>query len=162
MRPRKICVFVLSAMIVLSGCAARQKQVTNLPANVTLAEVQSWDAAVANLHKIAEFTSTARQTVIAFNRQGVFPDGPAYAITLQTLGKIDEIQLSASTVLKQSPNNFSGSTRFKLKEYMDQISAQVILLNANGVTGIKNDLSQQQVGQIISQITGMINLILLL
>jgi hypothetical protein len=98
--------------------------------------------------------------VIALNRQGVFPDGPEYATALQVLGKVDQIQLSASAFLKQTPNTFSDSTRAKVKEFMDQISEQITKLNTSGVTGIKNADSQQQVAQIIGEITGAISLIL--
>lgn len=158
--PKKISIVLLSMVLLLGGCAARVKNVTDLPPGVTLSQVQSWDSAVANLHKMATATSSVRQAIIATNKQGVFPDGQAYATTLQILGKIDEIQLAASAVLKQSPNNFSDSVRSKIKDYMEQISEQVTLLNTNGVTGIKNPTSQQQVAKTISEITGAVALIL--
>lgn len=154
-----ICATLILA-ISLSGCAARQQQVTNLPTGVTQAQAQNWDTAVANLNKVAEFTSSTRQAVIALNKQGVFPDGPAYVTTLQVLGKVDTLQLSASALLKQSPNNFSDTVKGQVKDYLFQIAAQISVLNTSGIIGIKNPSSQQQVAQLIAQLTGVVDIIL--
>lgn len=159
MRTMNVCA-VLLLMVSLAGCAARQKNVTNLPPGVTLTEVQQWDQAVANLDKIASFTSTARQAVIASNKDGAFPDGPAYTTTLQSLGKVDEFQLAASTILKASPNTFSASTKLQVQTLLQQISQQLVTLNSNGVVGIKNPTTQQQVGSLLTNISAAVALIL--
>jgi hypothetical protein len=153
---------VLLVAVALSGCAARVKTVTNLPAGVTQQQAQSWDTAVANVHKIADGTSAARQAVIAANKQGVFPDGPAYITTLEVLGRVDKLQLASDAVLKQSPNNFSDSTKAKIQANMQQISAQLTTLNQEGLTGIKSSGTQQQVGQLITEVTSAVALILTL
>lgn len=159
MRNQKV-VAVLLLAVSLAGCAARQKTVTNLPAGVTMTEAQRWDAAVANLDRIASFTTSARQVVINLNRQGAFPDGPNYVTALQTLGKIDEFQLSASAVLKAAPGTFSASTKAQVQALLQQIQQQLAVLNSGGVIGIKDPSSQQQVNTLISNIAATATLIL--
>jgi hypothetical protein len=153
---------VLLLAVSLTGCAARQKTVTNLPAGVTMTEAQQWDSAVANLDRIASFTSSARQTVITLNKQGVFPDGPLYVSFLQGIGKVDELQLSASTILKAAPGQFSASTKSQVASLLQQISQQLNALNTNGVAGIKNPSSQQQVTSLLANIGAAVTLILTL
>jgi len=152
----------MAAIMIFAGCAARIKTVTDLPAGVTLQQAQSWDSAVANLHKIATATSTLRQAVIALNKSGVFPDGPAYASTLNAIVKIDQLQLAASTLLRQAPQNFGAPVKAQVADYVQQISAQLSLLNTQGVTGIKNTSSQQQIAQLISEISAAVQLVLAL
>ena len=148
---------VLAAIMALAGCGARVKTVTDLPTNVTQTQAQSWDTAVANLHKIATATSTLRQAVIALNHQGVFPDGPAYASTLNAIVKIDQLQLAADALLRQAPQNFGQPVRAQIADYVQQISAQVAQLNE---TGIKDANSQKQIAQLISEISSATALIL--
>lgn len=160
MKRNRAVVAVLLLTVSLAGCAARQKNVTNLPAGVTLTEAQQWDTAVANLDKIASFTSSARQTVISLNKQGVFPDGPNYVTSLQVLGKVAQLQLSASTLLKAAPGNFSVSTKGQVQALLQEISQQLTVLNTNGVTGIKDPSSLQQVNSLISNLGAAVALIL--
>lgn len=158
MRTNVLAVLVLS--LAIGGCAARVKTVTNLPAGVTQAQAQNWDSAVANLDKIASAVSSARQAVIAANKGGVFPDGKPYITTLETLGKIDQLQLSASAILKASPNNFSDSVKGQVADYMNQIAQQILVLNSQGTTGIKDANTQQTVAKFIGQITAAVALVL--
>jgi hypothetical protein len=160
MKNRPFAVLFLCFALAFGGCAARVKTVTNLPPGVTQVQAQNWDSAVQDLSTIANVTSTARQTVIELNKSGLFPDGNNYATTLEVLGKIDQLQLSASTVLKQSPNNFNDSTKAQIRDYMQQISAQILTLNTQGVTGIKDQTSLQKVNGLIAEITGAVALIL--
>src|ERR1700739_884814 len=91
------------AFLFFCGCAARQKNITNLPAGVTETQVQNWDTAVATLDKIAQTTSTLRQAIIALNQSKVLPDGTVYGSILTSLGKIDQAQIDAVSYLKAQP-----------------------------------------------------------
>jgi hypothetical protein len=155
---RFLLVFLFA--VALSGCAARVKNVTDLPPGVTQKQAQDWDVAVQRLGQIATVTTTARQAIIGVHQNGLLPDGPNYVNALTAVGKIDEIQLAASNVLKQAPNNFSDPVKGQVKDYMTQIAAQVQILNQSGVTGIKNPNSKQQIGDLITQITGFAAMIL--
>lgn len=157
---RPFLAVVLCVAVSLTGCAARVKNVTNLPPGVTLTEAQDWDSAVANLQRINAVVTDARTEVIALHTSGVFPDSPAYVATLTSLGKIDQIQISAANVLKQAPGNFTDSTRGQIKDYMSQISAEVLNLNTAGVTGIKNPTNLQNVSKVIGEISTVVSLIL--
>lgn len=153
---------VVGGIMILTGCAARVKTVTDLPAGVTQTQAQQWDTAVANLHKIATVTSTLRTSVIALNKAGTFPDGAAYATALQTIQKIDQIQLAASAVLRQAPQNFDAPTKTKIADYMQQISAQIATLNTQGVTGIKDPAGVQSINSMINDLSAAASLVLAL
>lgn len=142
------------------GCAARVKTVTNLPAGVSNSEVVNWDAAIANLQKIATATSGARQAVISLNKSGVFPDGPAYATTLADIGKIDQVELTASNFLQGVPDNWGQSTQTQVSGYVSAIEAAVTDLTKNGTVGIKDSKSQSTVTAYAQQIGALVNFIL--
>jgi nitrous oxide reductase accessory protein NosL len=149
----------LSAAL-LTGCAARQSTITNLPVGVTQAQVQGWDSAVANLNKIAVANSGLRQAVIGLHNTNVFPSGSAYITTLTIIGKIDQIENAGTVYLQGVPKDWSVPTQTKIKDYMQQISALLQQLNSQGITGIKNASSQQQINTLISEITSSVTLIL--
>jgi hypothetical protein len=157
-RYRFIVVLALAAC--LSGCAARTKTITNLPPGVTQQQAQSWDSAVADLDKLSQAVSAVRVAVIDLNKQGVFPDGPHYVTALQIIGKIDQLEISAAAVLQQSPQNFDASAKTKVADYLTQISQQLVLLNNEGATGIKNPGSLQTINTLIAQIPAIIALII--
>lgn len=159
MRTVRSVVLVLVAFSFL-GCAARVKNVTNLPPGVTQKQAQDWDSAVQKLSQISALTSAARSAIIELHTAGLVKDGPSYVTALTVTGKVDELQLSASAVLKQSPNNFSDSTKAQVQDYVKQIAAQLQTLNQTGVTGIKNPNSQQQIGDLINQLVALTGLIL--
>ena len=150
---------VLCLVVSLSGCAAKTN-VTNLPPGVTQSQVQAWNTAVTNLNLIASTVSTARQTVISLNQSGIFPSGAEYNTTLQVLGKIDTLEISAAAILEQTPQNFSATTKQQVQALVTQISQQLLTLNASGVTGIKNPTSLQTVNNLIAGITSAVALIL--
>jgi len=151
---RKICTFLLacSLTVAIAGCAARVKTVTNLPAGVTQTQVQNWDAAVADLQKIASVTTSLRQSVISLNKAGVFPDGPAYADTITGIGKIDELQIEASNYLQSVPSDWSLPTQQKILAETQQIQAILTDMTNTGIVGIKDPASQSQVATLISNI----------
>ncbi len=150
----------IALLLLISGCAARNKTVTNLPTNVTLAQVQNWDTAVADLDRFSTAITTARQTVISLNKQGVFPDGPQYIATLNGLGRADQLEVEAATFLKGVPNDWSQSTQSEFSAYVTQISAALSDIVKQGTVGIKNPTSQQQVVALISNAAAIIGIVL--
>lgn len=144
----------------LSGCAARVKTVTNLPAGVTVQQVQSWDSAVADLDKFATAVSGVRQTVTNFNKTGAFPDGPAYVATLQGIGKANQIEIEAAAFLKGVPNDWTQPTQQKFASYVAQIAAALNSTIKDGIPGIKNASSQQQVTQLITNAAAIVGIVI--
>jgi len=160
MTGRRFAIFAfLVSSFVLSGCAARQKNVTNLPAGVTLAEVQHWDSAVANLDKIAQTTSTARKAVMDLNQQGLV-SGEYYGTILTSFGKIDQLQIDAVQFLKMQPKNWSVSTQLKVKNDLALMQSELQNLTQQQILGIKNAGAQKQVGALVTEIGDLAALIL--
>jgi len=168
-RKRFAIVAFLISSFVLTGCAARQKTVTNLPAGVTQAQVQSWDAAVANLDKIAQTVSTLRQAVIALNQQTVtdstgthkiLPDGSTYVAILTSIGKIDQAEIDASAYLKAQPQNWGVDAQTKVKNEIAIIQQELAAINTQQLAGIKSQSAQNQVQQLINNLGGLAALIL--
>jgi hypothetical protein len=143
----------------LLSCAA-QKTVTNLPPGVTQTQVQQWDSAVQDLDKIAQVTTTLRQTVIALNKQGVIPDGKVYGEMLTAIGKIDQAQISASSLLRAYPQTWTPGLAAQIQQYVNIISAQLTSITQSGLAGIKDTNSQKQVTALIAEITAAVNLVL--
>ena len=161
--------FLCVGFLLLDGCSARQKTVTNLPPGVTQGQAQSWDTAVANLDKIANSTSTLRQAVIALNTatvtdaQGthkVIPDGATYAAILTSIGKIDQAEQDAVQYLRAQPQNWGISTQARIKNDVALIQAELSNITQQQLTGIKNSAAQQQVQGLISTIGNSALLIL--
>jgi hypothetical protein len=164
-----ICLLVISAIFlvgILCGCAARQKNVTNLPPGVTLSQVQKWDAAVADLDKIASTTSVLRQAIQALNTATVtdstgthkiIPDGAVYGQMLTALGKVDQSQIAAATFLKSYPQTWDGTLQAKLSAYMNDISGALNSLNQAQLLGIKNAGAQAQVQQLIAGVVNAVS-----
>jgi len=142
------------------GCAARVKNVTNLPAGVTLTETQQWDTEVANLHKIADTVSALRQAVIGVRAAGGYPDDKAYAITLQALARIDQVELQAVAFLKSAPQTFGTGQKATIKFYVQTIAQELLTLNTAGVTGIKNPDSLKQVNALLTEVSSVASLVL--
>ena len=156
---------VIIALLVaweLGGCAARVTTVTDLPAGVTQQQAQSWDSAVANLHKIAATTSTLRQAVIGLNRSGAFPDSPAYVKTLQVIANADVLELNAVNFLKKTPKEFGGTQRQFVDAQIRAMLTELNDINAEGLTGIKNPDAQKQVSSLLAEIIAGANLVLAL
>lgn len=147
--------------ITLTGCAARTKNVTNLPAGVTLKQAQDWDSAIANLHKVASTVSTLRQTLTDVHNSGVLSN-EYYADGLRAIAHVDQLELSAENVLRQSPQNFSLATKQKVNGFIQQIIVEIEHLNEAGTTGIKNANSLKQVDNLLAEMAAVVNIILAL
>lgn len=148
------------AAVLLSGCASRVKNVTNLPPGVTVAEVQAWDAEVAALHKIAAVTSTLRQGIIGLEQAGAFPDSVAYVNALRGVAKIDQLELAASDYLKQKPEYFGATQKEKVKGILEDIGKEIATLNVQSLAGIKNTDKQKQINLLVQDVTAAVGLAL--
>jgi len=140
---------LLVSSLCFSGCAARQKNITNLPANVTQTQVQNWDTAVANVDKISTVTTALRQAVIGLRTQGVITDDKVYAAILTSLGRVTLLQVDAANYLKAQPNNWGVDTQTKVKNDLALIQAELNAITQQQLVGIKNVSAQQQVQQLI-------------
>jgi hypothetical protein len=145
-------VAVLAGIMVLSGCAARVKNVTDLPPDVTLVQAQQWDTAVANLHKIAVSTSTLRKIAIDLNKQGVLPDGPAYSSILTAIAKVDRLQLADEGFLRQAPHNFGAPVKAQIAADSQTIADLMTPLIASGTLDVKDTATKTQLTQLFSEI----------
>ena len=154
-------VFFISLLsATLCGCAIRTRNVTNLPAGVTQAQAQAWDSEVATLDKVAAATSALRQAVIALEKQGAFPDTVAYVKALQTVAKIDQAELAASTYLKQQPEYFGVPQKQKVQGLLNDIGSQIQGLNLQTRVGIKDPASQNQLSAVVADLTNVVNIAL--
>jgi hypothetical protein len=145
--------------VAFGGCAARVKNVTNLPPGVTLKEVQDWDAAVADLHKIAVTVSKAHQVLAELHEYGAATDG-YYVEAIRVIGHVDQLELSAEAVLRNAPQHFAEGTKGQVKNYVDQIATELQHLNSLGATGIKNQKSQDKVNQLVRECLAVVGLVL--
>jgi len=154
------------ALIFAGGC--QHQAVTNVPAGVTVNQVQAWDSAVKDLGTIATLTHTAQQLVVTLNTttvtvngvpQIVFPSGAAYNATLTDLARIDQAQIEASEFLKTVPQNWSADTKTKIANYITTITAALADATANGLVGVKNANSQAQLQGFLNDISSTANLI---
>jgi hypothetical protein len=164
MRNKKLLGVFLACTLAACGCASRVTHVTQLPPGVTEQQAQNWDAAVANLHKVASTVATLHKSLT--NLHGAQYDGKPvlsdeyYADALRAIAHIDQLELSAETVLRQSPKNFSLGAKQQVGAYVQQISAELAQLNGAGALGIKNSKSQQTIGNLLSEATAIVGLIL--
>lgn len=159
-----LCVIVaacLAAVIFGGGCAGRYSSVTGLPAGVTQAQAKSWDAAVANLHKIALSTSFVRQGITDVNAATPL-DKEYYGSFLGYVAKVDELQLSASALLRQRPEYFGASEKVTVGKYATDILAELDKLTALGVTGIKNPDSAKRISGLLGDLTAAAKIVLAL
>jgi hypothetical protein len=161
---RTFLALCLTSSLLFTGCAARVKNVTNLPPGVTVQQAQTWDTAVANLHKIASTVSTFRQTLTDLHA-AQYDGAPVlsdvyYSEALRVIGNIDRMELSAEGALRQSPQNFSLTAKQQVSIYMGQITSDIQSLNAAGATGIKNPKSLQDVNKLLGEVSGIVALVL--
>ena len=159
---QRLLVFSFFAAVLLYGCASRVAHVTNTPAGVTEQQAKDWDAAVADLQKVATVTTGVRQAVIAARNDGAFPDDKAYGLVLQSLAKVDRLQLAASAILKQQPSQFGAGTKVQVGTLIQQILSELQQLNAAGVTGIKNPQSLQAINTLLAEAIAAAKLVLAL
>jgi hypothetical protein len=157
-RFRSLPLYLITSLL-LFGCAARVKNVTNLPPGVTLKEVQDWDAAVADLHKIAVTVSKAHQVLAELHEYGAATDD-YYVEAIRVIGHIDQLEISAETVLRNAPQHFGAGTRLQVQSYINQVATELQHLNSLGATGIKNPKSQDKVNQLLRECTAIVGLVL--
>ena len=158
--PSLLALSLCASVANLSGCAARVKHVTALPAGVTEKQAQDYDAAVANLHKIATATSTFRQTVIDLRNNGLIKDDGYYVSLLRGISRVDQLQLAATGVLRDSPEYFAQGQKAQVLQYTQQISAELTQLNSAGVTGISSTDAQTRVTKLLNELTAAVSLVI--
>jgi hypothetical protein len=150
----------------MTGCSARQATVTKLPAGVTQAQVQSWDAAVSDLHKLSVATTNLRQGIISLHTtvnasgQPMIPDGTVYQDMLTTIGHIDQIQIAAAGYLSTIPNNWSSPVKSQVAEYMAEVTMALNQLISDGAIGVKDSNSRQQLTTLTTEITSLVKIIM--
>lgn len=142
------------------GCAARTKNITNLPAGVTQAEVQAWDNEVAALHKMATITSSVRQGIIGLEKAGAFPDTVAYVNALRAVAKVDQLELAASDYLKSTPEYFGQPQKDKIRGMLNDIAGELEGLNVQSLAGIKNADTKKEVTTLVAELVATLNLAL--
>jgi len=135
---RKLLSIFLACSLALSGCAARVKNITDLPPGVTLAEVQAWDSEVAALHRVAVTTSAVRQGILGLQQAGAFPNDAAYVKVLQVIAKIDQAELEASAYLRGTPNTFGATQKVKLQSILQRMKDAVNSPEFQSLASIKN------------------------
>jgi len=164
-------VFLAGLGIFLGACSARQKAVTNLPPGVTQQQAQNWDAAVANLDKIAQSVSTFRQLMFQLNQQTyadpttgkvlkIIPDSKTYAGILMSIGKIDQAEIDAAMFLKAQPQNFGVTAQARVKNDIVTIEAELSAISTQQLAGIKSTSSLSQVQALVTEIGRLAALVL--
>jgi hypothetical protein len=162
---------LLFSLFLFVGCAARQQNITGLPAGVTQAQVQNWDTAVAKFNEIALITSALRQSVIALNgatitdgsgTHKILPDSTVYVAFLQSIGKIDQAQIDAAAFLKAQPKNWGTSTQTTVRNDVALITAELHTITSQQLTGVKNAGAVNQLQQLITQLGSAASAILAL
>jgi hypothetical protein len=142
------------------GCAARTKNITNLPAGVTQAEVQNWDKEVAALHKMATITTSVRQGIIGLERAGAFPDSVTYVNALRAIAKVDQLELAASDYLRSTPEYFGQPQKDKIRGMLNDIAGELEGLNVQSLASIKNAQTKQEVSNLVTELVATLNLAL--
>lgn len=131
---------VLILAVMLGGCA-NHTVVTALPPGVTQTQVNAWTTAVNDLKTISDATHAIQVGVITANRNGLFPDGNAYAATVTAIGRADALELQATQFLQSVPNNFGQPIQTQLMNFTTQIISQ--LQSASGQLGIPVNIATQ-------------------
>lgn len=152
--------FMLLLAAALCGCAVRTQNVTNLPAGVTQAEVQAWDTEVADLQKVSTVVSTLRQAVIGAENAGAWPDSATYVKALQTVAKMDQLELAAAAFLQQQPQHFGVSVKQSIADYVNQIGSLMDSLSLQSVAGIKNPDTQKAIKAVVTELDAALQLAL--
>jgi len=142
----------------LAGCAIHTT-VTNLPPGVTQQQVNNWQNASNDLSKAQSFTHVALVSVTTFNKNGVFPDSPAYAATLENIGRAEQVEIAAAQFLKTVPNDWSMSVKNQIAGYTANILMQLQAANTSGATGVKNLNTAKQLNQLIGNAIQVMQLV---
>lgn len=153
----RLCII---ALLAFTGCAAKTT-VTNLPANVTNAQVNNWINATADDQQAYTLTSGMLQTVVALNHMTppVIPSTTVYPATLTGIGRAIQAEVALAQFLKTVPNNWSSSTTVKVNAYTQQILAQLAAANSTGILNVKNPNTGAAISDTITNIIKLINTI---
>src|ERR1700760_3738861 len=94
---------VASFALLVGGCAARVKTVTNLPSGVSSDEVRDWYGAVGVLDNISQVNHSLFVVMSGLHDSGVWTDEASYLVALKAAGRIDVVELSTANFLQTQP-----------------------------------------------------------
>lgn len=143
-----------------AGCAAKNTY-TNLPPNVTNAQVNAWVSANDDLVALTSVTDGATKAVIAaHNASGpngsIFPDGPAYVATLNALGRVIQLKIQAEEFLQAVPNDFGQPVATQIATFATQIASQLSTAQGMAASGITDPTTSAGV---VKAITGVVSIV---
>lgn len=120
--------FLTAALVMacgyLAGCASRVA-VTNLPPNVTSAQVNNWIDANNWLTAAVTATDSVQKDMIAANRAGAWPDSPSYAAANTAVARTLYFENQMAVFLKTVPNQWNQGIADKISGYAQQILTQI-------------------------------------
>ena len=131
-------VAVLCMSLATVGCQ-KKVTVTNLPPGVTQTQVNSYYTAVGISKTIANSADNITDAVIQLNREGIFPDGAAYANTLRSLGKIAQAGKRADAALKEAPQYFGAREKAVVYSLIQDVADELNTVELQSTLGIKSD-----------------------
>lgn len=139
-----LVVFLLAFTLVVPACN-KKTVVTNTPTGVSSAVVMNWYTAVGVTGTIAKTGKDLTDTLILLNRNGVFPDGPQYAGTLEAVGRIAQAGLRADAALRSAPNSFGKPQKDVLLELGQDVSRELQTAQGMAMIGVKTPQAQASV-----------------
>lgn len=154
-----VVVLMFSVMMATTACTPRKVDIVNAPTPLAAEAVRNWYTATGALEVVANNSHNALQAIIQMNRAGTFPDGPAYAATMNSFMRIADAGLKASTILQKTPEMFGLEQQKTITEYLLLISTELQVITKTGLVGIKNPDSQRIVQEFIGLIQSSVNII---
>jgi hypothetical protein len=150
---------LLIAVLLVTVDACHKKQnITNVPPGVSTNEVQSWYTATGVLQTVADTGDKGLDLVISLNRQGVFPDSPAYKQTIQSFKAIGQLGLDTKKAMEEAPQKFGQPQRDQLGDFSNKVSAELQKLTSSGLVGVKDPDSQKKITTFINLINSSLQI----
>ena len=153
---------MLALVSILPGCAGRKITVTNLPPNVTQAQVQDWVSAANDLKQAQQITHNLQRAVMAL-RIATDADGKpvlptsVYAKALQITARLSVAEIKFGRFLQGVPaKDFSASTKTAALNFTNDILGLIQELNSSGITYIKNPGTLATINNFIAEIRAII------
>ena len=143
-------VLVVLLMALAIGCPKKPVHVTNLPPGVTETQVQNWYTAVGVVNTISRDSLAVSNALIQLNRQGVFPDGNAYAAALAAMGRIDRAGMETDTMLRKAPQNFTAAQKDLVLQFAKTASIELQNLQTQLALGIRDPNAQKTVTTVMT------------
>lgn len=151
-----IATLMVAILIFTTGCGGKQIQVTNLPPNVSQAEVSNWYRATGAISVIADQTLILTDAAISLNREGVLK-GAAYDAVLTTLGKVSQAGIHVRNVLYQQPEYFGTPAAQKIRPLFNAITDELQKANIEGLLGVASQETRAKISLALSLLKGAVN-----